>query len=95
MFEQIDTYHGHRPDILISNAGYGKRITQVWDIGLDQFDKMMNINLRASFILVKGVAEHMKSERWGRIVFMSSIATYWGGINGCRGYARFLILAVD
>jgi 3-oxoacyl-[acyl-carrier protein] reductase len=51
MFEQIDTYHGHRPDILISNARYGKRITQVWDIGLDQFDKMMNINLRASFIL--------------------------------------------
>jgi 3-oxoacyl-[acyl-carrier protein] reductase len=95
MFDQIDAYHGHRPDILISNAGYGKRITQVWDIGLEEFDTMMNINLRASFILVKGVVEHMKSERWGRIVFMSSIAAYGGGINGRRGYARFLILAVD
>ncbi|KAF4243931.1 hypothetical protein CNMCM6805_010442 [Aspergillus fumigatiaffinis] len=84
MFEQIDAYHGHRPDILISNAGYGKCITQVWDIGLEEFDKMMNINLRASFILVKGVVEHMKSERWGRIVFMSSIAAYGGGINGRR-----------
>ncbi|KAF7155570.1 hypothetical protein CNMCM5623_008112 [Aspergillus felis] len=84
MFEQIDAYHGHRPDILISNAGYGKRITQVWDIGLEEFDKMMNINLRASFILVKGVVERMKSERWGRIVFISSIAAYGGGINGCH-----------
>lgn len=33
----------------------------------------------------------MKRERWGRIVFMSSIAAYEGGINGCRGYARFLL----
>jgi 3-oxoacyl-[acyl-carrier protein] reductase len=95
MFEQIDAYHGHPPDILISNAGYGNRITQIWDIGLEEFDTMMNINLRASFILVKGVVEHMKSERWGRIVFMSSIAAYGGGINECRVYARFLILAVD
>lgn len=45
---------------------------------------MITTNLRASFILVKGVVEHMKAQRWGRIVFMSSIAAYGGGINGCR-----------
>ncbi|KAJ6156374.1 hypothetical protein N7497_005259 [Penicillium chrysogenum] len=28
MFLQIDTEHGHRPDILISNAGHGKRFPQ-------------------------------------------------------------------
>jgi NAD(P)-dependent dehydrogenase (short-subunit alcohol dehydrogenase family) len=44
----------------------------------------MNINLRATFILVKGVVEHMKAQRWGRIIFMSSIAAQGGGINGCR-----------
>ncbi|KAL4958437.1 hypothetical protein BDW69DRAFT_190909 [Aspergillus filifer] len=84
MFQQIDVEHGHRPDILISNAGYGKRITNVWDISLDEFDYMLNINLRASFVLVKGVVEHMKQQRWGRIVFMSSIAASGGGINGCH-----------
>ena len=84
MFQEIDQEHGQRPDILISNAGYGKRITNVWDIELEDFDYMLNINLRASFILVKGVVEHMKAQQWGRIVFMSSIAASGGGINGCR-----------
>lgn len=84
MFQQIDKEYGQRPDILISNAGYGKRVPNVWDITLEEFDHTLNINLRASFILVKGVVEHMKSQRWGRIVFMSSIAAYGGGINGCR-----------
>ncbi|KAJ5553686.1 Short-chain dehydrogenase/reductase SDR [Penicillium frequentans] len=84
MFQQIDAEHGQRPDILISNAGYGKRFPNVWDITLEEFDYTLNINLRASFILVKGVVEHMKSQRWGRIVFMSSIAASGGGINGCH-----------
>ncbi|KAL4895762.1 3-ketoacyl-acyl carrier protein reductase [Aspergillus ambiguus] len=84
MFEQIDREHGQRPDILVSNAGHGKRIPQVWDIPLEEFDYTINVNLRASFILVKGVVEHMKTQRWGRIVFMSSIAGYGGGINGCH-----------
>lgn len=84
MFAQIDKEHGQRPDILVSNAGYGKRIPQVWDISLEEFDYTINVNLRASFILVKGVVDHMREQRWGRIVFMSSIAGYGGGINGCR-----------
>ncbi|QMW48504.1 putative secondary metabolism biosynthetic enzyme [Aspergillus flavus] len=84
LFHEIDTQHGRRPDILISNAGYGKRITNIWDIPLEEFDYMLNVNLRASFVLVKGVVEHMKAQRWGRIVFMSSIAAYGGGINGCH-----------
>lgn len=84
MFQEIDQQHGQRPDILISNAGYGKRVPQIWDITLEEFDYTINVNLRASFILVKGVVEHMRNQRWGRIVFMSSIAGYGGGINGCR-----------
>lgn len=84
MFQQIDTEHGHRPDILISNAGYGKRVPQIWDCSLEEFDYTLHVNLRASFILVKGVVEHMKNQNWGRIVFMSSIAAQGGGINGCR-----------
>jgi 3-oxoacyl-[acyl-carrier protein] reductase len=40
--------------------------------------------LRASFVLVKGVIKGMKAQKWGRIIFMSSIAANGGGINGCR-----------
>lgn len=90
MFQEIDAKHGHRPDILVSNAGYGKRIPDVSDISLEEFDFTMNINLRASFILVKGVVEHMKAQKWGRIIFMSSIAAQGGGINGCRKFIPIL-----
>ncbi|EER38101.1 3-ketoacyl-acyl carrier protein reductase [Histoplasma capsulatum H143] len=84
MFHEIDQAHKQLPDILVSNAGYGRRIPQIWDISLEEFDYTLNVNLRASFILVKGVVERMKEQRWGRIVFMSSIAGYGGGINGCH-----------
>ncbi|PKY08602.1 NAD(P)-binding protein [Aspergillus campestris IBT 28561] len=84
LFAEIDAQHGQRPDILIANAGHGKRVPQVWDISLEEFDHTVEVNMRAAFILVKGVVEHMKGQRWGRIVFMSSIAGYGGGINGCH-----------
>ncbi|KLJ09551.1 3-oxoacyl-[acyl-carrier protein] reductase [Blastomyces silverae] len=84
MFQEIEQEHKQLPDILVSNAGYGKRIPHIWDISLEEFDYTINVNLRASFILVKGVVERMKEQRWGRIVFMSSIAGYGGGINGCH-----------
>ncbi|KAI3005559.1 hypothetical protein CBS147346_4225 [Aspergillus niger] len=85
LFTEIQAQHSNRtPDILISNAGYGKRVPQVWDITTEEFDYSLTVNLRASFLLVKGVVEHMKAQRWGRIIFMSSIAGYGGGINGCH-----------
>ncbi|KAI2836789.1 hypothetical protein CBS11350_9189 [Aspergillus niger] len=85
LFTEIQAQHSNRtPDILISNAGYGKRVPQVWDITTEEFDYTLTVNLRASFLLVKGVVEHMKAQRWGRIIFMSSIAGYGGGINGCH-----------
>ncbi|KAK2810867.1 hypothetical protein FQN49_008503 [Arthroderma sp. PD_2] len=85
LFLEIKAEHNHRvPDILVSNAGYGVKIPQIWDISLEEFDYTLNVNLRASFILVKGVVEHMKVQRWGRIVFMSSISAQGGGINGCH-----------
>jgi 3-oxoacyl-[acyl-carrier protein] reductase len=54
------------------------------DIPTSEFDKMMDINLKASFLLAKGVVGDMKDNKWGRIIFISSIAAYGAGINGCR-----------
>ncbi|KAK2623965.1 hypothetical protein QTJ16_006599 [Diplocarpon rosae] len=75
MFDEIQQEHGGRVvDILVSNAG---------DIPLSEFEYTVNVNLRASFVLVQGVVAGMKAQRWGRIIFMSSIAAQGGGINGC------------
>ncbi|KAK3951895.1 hypothetical protein QBC32DRAFT_153502 [Pseudoneurospora amorphoporcata] len=85
LFATLQDMHGQSgPDILISNAGYGKRIPSILDISLDEFDKMLNINLRASFLLCKLAIPHMMQRNWGRIIFVSSIAAQGGGINGCH-----------
>lgn len=85
VFDEIKAQHGQDgPDILVSNAGYGKRITSILDIPIDEFDFTLTCNLRASFILAKLAIPHMQAKHWGRIVFIGSLAASGGGINGCH-----------
>lgn len=84
----VISQHGRAIDILVSNAGYGVRIQNVWEIPLEEFEHTINVNLRASFLLVKGVVDGMREQKWGRIIFISSIAAYGAGINGCRKLTR-------
>ncbi|KAI2631737.1 3-oxoacyl-reductase [Xylaria nigripes] len=85
LFHDIKADHGQDgPDILISNAGYGKRRNGILDVSIEEFDHTININLRASFILSKLSIPHMEAQGWGRIVFISSIAATGGGINACH-----------
>ncbi|KAM7206424.1 3-oxoacyl-reductase FabG [Naviculisporaceae sp. PSN 640] len=85
LFTSISQLHGQPgPDILISNAGHGKRIPDIQDITLEEFDYTLAINLRASFLLSKLSIPHMTSQKWGRIIYVSSLAAHGGGINGCH-----------
>lgn len=85
LFAEIQAQHGQPgPDVLVSNAGYGKRIPSILDIPLDEFDYTLTVNLRASFLLCKHAIPHMQARRWGRIVLIGSVAAYGGGINGCH-----------
>ncbi|PVH67767.1 3-oxoacyl-reductase [Cadophora sp. DSE1049] len=84
LFEEIEQQHNTLPDILVSNAGHGKRIPDIVDISLEEFDFTLSVNLRSSFILTKACVPHMRSQRWGRIILMSSIAARGGGVNGCH-----------
>ncbi|ROV97397.1 hypothetical protein VMCG_06928 [Cytospora schulzeri] len=85
LFREIQFQHDQSgPDILVSNAGYGKRIPDILDIPIDEFDYTLTVNLRASFILCKLSVPHMLQQKWGRIIFIGSLAAYGGGINGCH-----------
>ena len=84
LYEEIEQVHGQGPDILISNAGYGKRIPNIVDIPISEWDYTIQVNLRASFVLTKFAVPHMQKQHWGRVIFMSSIAAIGGGINGCH-----------
>jgi len=81
---EVKNEHSQPVDILVANAGVGKRITDISDIPVEEFERTLNINLRAPFLLVKGVVDGMKAQKWGRMIFMSSIAAYGAGLNGCH-----------
>ncbi|KAK3683350.1 hypothetical protein B0T22DRAFT_246175 [Podospora appendiculata] len=85
LFTGIAKSHGKLgPDILVSNAGYGKLTSDVADIDVAEFDHTISVNLRAAFILSKLSIPHMAARRWGRIVYVSSLAAHGASINGCH-----------
>lgn len=84
LYKEIEAQHGHGPDILVANAGHGKRIPEIGDIPYEEFDYTLLINLRAPFVLAKLAVPHMQRQKWGRIITMGSIAGYGGGVNGCH-----------
>lgn len=85
LYDEIRAQHGQAgPDVLVSNAGHGKRIPSILDIPLAEFDHTLAVNLRASFLLCQRAVPHMRARRWGRVVLIGSLAASGGGINGCH-----------
>ncbi len=75
------------PDILVGNAGVVHG-TPVLDIGRDEYDEVLDVNLRGNFNMAQAVIPHMKTAGNGSIVLMSSIAGQaGGGLFGRSHYA--------
>jgi len=68
-------------DILVSNAGRGHR-QSLEEVSSSDFDDMIAVNLRAPFLLAQGVVPGMRERGFGRILFISSVAAFTGGIVG-------------
>lgn len=60
-----------RIDTLVNNAGMGKPIPAI-DVTVEDWDTMMDLNLRAAFFCAQAAARHMLPRGYGRIVNMSS-----------------------
>ena len=70
--------------ILIANAGIVSDPTGVAGITDEAWDRMLAINLRAPFLLARRLAPAMAEAGFGRIVLISSIAAYTGGLVGAH-----------
>jgi 3-oxoacyl-[acyl-carrier protein] reductase len=60
-------------EILVNNAGFA-RDHPISELGLDDWDAVNDVVLRAAFVLTKAVAPSMRERHWGRIVNISSIS---------------------
>ena len=68
-------------DIFINNAGITGKNATVWDYPLDEWKKVLELDLNAVFYCCKAIAPHMIKNNFGRIVNISSIAGKEGNPN--------------
>lgn len=69
-------------DILVNNAGVVDAFAGVFDTPVDLWQRVLDINLTGYFHTCQVAAGLMSPRRQGRIINMSSIAAYRGGIDG-------------
>jgi 3-oxoacyl-[acyl-carrier protein] reductase len=71
------------PTILVNNAGV-TRDNLVFKMTEVDWDTVMNVHLRGSFLMTKAAQAHMTKEKWGRIVNLSSTSAL-----GNRGQTNY------
>ena len=68
-------------DILVNNAGIA--VTKPFtELTLEDWNQTLATNLTSSFLLSQAVLPGMRQRRWGRLIFMSSLAANIGGVVG-------------
>ena len=75
-----------RIDVLVNNAGAGGKAAPLWEQSLDDWNRIIAINMTGVFHCSKAVIGHMRERRYGRIVNIASIAGKEGNPN-MTGYS--------
>ncbi|MDB4081823.1 SDR family oxidoreductase [Candidatus Pelagibacter sp.] len=68
-------------DILINNAGITGSTSSLWDYDVNEWNKIIQINLMGTFNCCKSVVPHMIKNNYGRIVNVASVAGKDGNAN--------------
>ncbi|HEX2175262.1 MAG TPA: 3-oxoacyl-ACP reductase FabG [Nocardioidaceae bacterium] len=87
------------PTVLVNNAGI-TRDNMLFKMTTDDWDSVMNVHLRGSFLMSRAVQKYMVDAKWGRIVNMSSRsavgnrgqANYSAAKAGLQGFTKTLAI---
>ncbi len=71
-------------DILVNNAGFN-RDNLILRMSMEDWDEVMDTNLRAVFICTKAALRPMMKQRWGRVINIGSVS----GLGGNAGQANY------
>jgi 3-oxoacyl-[acyl-carrier protein] reductase len=89
--------HG-RLDVLVNNAGapfsmaHGDLVT----IDPAEFDRVIAINVRGTFLMTKAAAPHMRARKWGRIISVASVAGRTGSkMNSAYAASKAGVIALS
>ncbi|MBQ4527841.1 MAG: 3-oxoacyl-[Clostridia bacterium] len=73
-----------KPDILVNNAGI-TRDNLILTMTEDEFDDVIDTNLKGAFNMIKSVARGFVRQKSGKIINVSSVS----GLNGIAGQANY------
>jgi 2-dehydro-3-deoxy-L-rhamnonate dehydrogenase (NAD+) len=68
-------------DILVNNAGIAGANAPTVDYPVDEWERVLKVNLTSQFLTCRAVAPHMVRQKYGRIVNIASIAGKEGNPN--------------
>jgi len=68
-------------DVLVNNAGINPK-KPLDELGLSEWKEMLDTNLTSAFLVSQAVVPKMRQRKWGRLIFVSSIAAQTGGVIG-------------
>ena len=84
LVKSVITNFGHI-DTLVSVAGVNKRM-KAEDYSIEEYDWIVNINLRGAFVVAQAVGRHMIERKSGAIINIDSLNTY-APLTGVTPYA--------
>jgi len=76
--------HFGKVDILVNNAGVAQ-LGPVEKLTAEEWDRVIDTNLKGTFLCCKAAIPHMKKQQYGRIINMASL----GGIRGFKNMACY------
>lgn len=79
MFSQIKDRFGG-VDILVNNAGV-TRDSYLLFLKEDDWNRVVDVNMKGTYLCMKNAARHMMSKKWGRIINISSVAGHMGDVQ--------------
>jgi 3-oxoacyl-[acyl-carrier protein] reductase len=80
MIEKVERELGDI-SILVNNAGVSIR-RKIEEVTEEDFDYMIKTNLKSTFLVTQAVLPKMRTNGWGRIIIISSVAAQTGGVVG-------------
>jgi NAD(P)-dependent dehydrogenase (short-subunit alcohol dehydrogenase family) len=73
-------------DIMFANAGIEGAVAPVADYPLDQFDRVLAVNVRGPFLAIQQAVPHMQKRGGGSVIVTSSVA----GLVGAAGLSAYV-----